>query len=809
MQHVSGKVRVVIIISGEGPLGLPQALWPVGKGTVLEAMLDDLVEQGIGNVVVCCDEKHRAGVTAGTRATQGASVRCIAQGMPRGRGGIIKDAAVEEDAFVVLMHANMIGAPDLSSLVAEHEKTGADLSIVMGGDVTGLGGDGNQIFIASRSALPCIPEMGYCDIKEGLIPTLVQRGMKVRRIEAPAGWGCFGTWREYLGEVLRFVEAKRSSGVELRSSLVVEESSSRVGEKSSQVVKKSSSRVEGGGSRGDEETGTESSRVVEKSSRGGELRSSQGVKESSSQVELHEDREVSSRVEGRSSGEAEKWSSGACGSSRVDGWARVVGEVWIGEGVRIDEEAVIIGPAVIGPNCRIGRGAVVAESVLWEGSTIDDGAAVTECLVDAGAVVGAGVELAGMWCRGIPARRDRAARGQDARATFATRGQDARATLTTHGQDARATLTTHGQDARATSCAGIAAHRDRARTCVGLGRLGKACLAPTNKVMEDVEAVLMKAVQAAAARLSAALGDRISAKAWWWSGAAAVATCFLWAYWNPTVVSLWRLWLRSDEFSSGLLVPFLAVYILWSRWRTLKGVAVRPAVFWGIAAFAAAQAMRFFGLWLMYGSAENLSLVASICALVLLLFGWKVVWRVWPVLAFLLLMLPFPHRVQGWITQPLQRWATSSAVFGLEMLGFEVGRQGNVINLNGTMVAVAEACNGLRMLTAFVVIAALVALVVERRWWEKAIIVASSVPIAFACNTLRLVITAIAFTRLNTEAWEKAFHDFGGLAMMPVALAMVMGLLWLMGQVVVHEEQAAAREPQVVKKGAISTRVDE
>jgi exosortase len=502
----------------------------------------------------------------------------------------------------------------------------------------------------------------------------------------------------------------------------------------------------------------------------------------------------------------------------------------MGEGVRIEEEAVVIGPAVIGPNCRIGRGAVVAESVLWEGSVIEDGAAITECLVDAGAVVGAGVEAAGVWCRGILARRDRAARGQDARATFAARGQDARATFAAHGQDARATFAARGQDARATFAARgqdaratfaargqdaratFAAHGQDARatfaargqdaraTGTSFGHAVVRVKETANKVVEDVETVLMKIWQAAAARLSAALGDRISAKAWWWMGAAAVATCFLWSYWNPTVVSLWRLWLRSDEFSSGLLVPFLAVYILWSRWRTLEGVAVRPAIAWGLAAFAVAQAMRFFGLWLMYGSAENLSLVASICALVLLLFGWKVVWRVWPVLAFLLLMLPFPHRVQGWITQPLQRWATSSAVFGLEMLGFEVGRQGNVIDLNGTMVAVAEACNGLRMLTAFVVIAALVALVVERRWWEKAIIVASSVPIAFACNTLRLVITAIAFTRLNTEAWEKAFHDFGGLAMMPVALAMVMGLLWLMGQVVVREE-GQERLPQVVKKG--------
>ena len=391
---------------------------------------------------------------------------------------------------------------------------------------------------------------------------------------------------------------------------------------------------------------------------------------------------------------------------------------------------------MIGAGCRIGRGAVVTESILWEGSVVEEGAAVTECLVDAGAVVGAGAGVAGRLVTGkVPA-------------------------------------------------------------------LAGTASAELNEVRRgrDIEAVVREHLERAAAKMPRGLKDCVPVKAWWWIGAGAVAACFLWSYWNPTIVSLWGLWMRSDEFSSGLLVPFLAVYILWSRRHGLTEVEIRPAIVWGLAAFAAAQAMRFLGLWLMYGSAENLSLLASICALVLLLFGWGVVWRVWPVLAFLFLMLPFPHRVQGWITVPLQRWATTSAVFGLEMLGFEVERHGNVIDLNGTMVAVAKACNGLRMLTAFVVIAALVALVVERRWWEKAILVASSVPIAFACNTLRLIITAIAFTRINTEAWEKAFHDFGGLAMMPVALGMVMGLLWLMGQMVMGEEQQVRAMPQVVRK---------
>ena len=130
-------------------------------------------------------------------------------------------------------------------------------------------------------------------------------------------------------------------------------------------------------------------------------------------------------------------------------------------------------------------------------------------------------------------------------------------------------------------------------------------------------------------------------------------------------------------------------------------------------------------------------------------------------------------------------------IFGEDQVVTTTAESTNVINLNGTMVAVAEACNGLRMLTAFVVICSLVAMVIKRYWWEKLIIVLSSIPVSLLCNTIRLTVTSIAFTKINSARWEEAFHDFGGLAMMPLAIAIVVLELWLLSNVVVdytHED---------------------
>jgi exosortase len=259
-----------------------------------------------------------------------------------------------------------------------------------------------------------------------------------------------------------------------------------------------------------------------------------------------------------------------------------------------------------------------------------------------------------------------------------------------------------------------------------------------------------------------------------------VLLAFFWSY-RQGLVELWHVWCRSDEYSSGFLVPFLAAYVLWSKRDDITRPRIKPAMA-GALAFGAAQAFRLFGLYYMYGSAERLSIILSIAALVVLLFGWQLFRKVSPVLIFLFLMLPLPNRLQAAVALPLQHLATTSAVFCLETIGYEVLQEGNLIHIGQATIAVSEACNGLRMITAFFVISGLVVLLVKRDWWEKLIVLVSSIPVALLCNTCRLTITSLAFTVLSGEQWEKVFHDFGGYAMMPLALMIVVAELWLLAR---------------------------
>jgi exosortase len=401
---------------------------------------------------------------------------------------------------------------------------------------------------------------------------------------------------------------------------------------------------------------------------------------------------------------------------RVDPGARLYGPLAIAEDAYVAKDAVVIGPSVLDRGTRVDENSVVVSSVLWEGSAVGADCEVRGSIIGHSAVIPAGSIVME---QAIAARETRSYRRAPKR-TVTVKGRADRlsgSSMKSNAGPAAQTLTAWSQ----------------------ISPRGRACII----------------------------------------GGAAILFAFLWSYW-ATLANLWQVWRRSDEYSAGLLVPFLAGYVLWTRRRDLALVPVRPAVFSGIVVFALAQALRGLGMFFMYNSAERLSIILSVTAVTILLLGWTFTRKLAPVLAFLCLMLPWPHRVEAQVSLPLQSWATSSAVYCLQSIGYDAVQDGHLITIGNTQVEVARACNGLRMLTAFLIIAALVVLLVNRSWWEKLIVLASSLPIALFCNTLRLTVTAIFFTLFKNDYIEKVSHAFGGYAMMPLALALVVGEFWLL-----------------------------
>ncbi|MHB1424364.1 MAG: exosortase/archaeosortase family protein [Gemmataceae bacterium] len=277
-------------------------------------------------------------------------------------------------------------------------------------------------------------------------------------------------------------------------------------------------------------------------------------------------------------------------------------------------------------------------------------------------------------------------------------------------------------------------------------------------------------------------------------GAAAVAgllgAACLWAYW-PTLAGLAHIWATDPQYSYGMLVPLLALILLWQRREKLRTVALRPC-WYGVPILALAAAMQAAGAYYYSPWLEQMSLLAALGGLCLSLGGWALIGALALPGAFLLFMVPLPGRFEKLLSGPLQELSTLASTNALQTLGFFAHAEGNVIILRDYELGIVEACSGLRMLMVFLTVSTAVALLIRRSLTQRLLIVASSLPIAVLCNVIRITATGILHETAGHEIAYRVYHDIAGLLMAPMTLAFLALELWLFSRLFVPAEDPAA-----------------
>ena len=262
-----------------------------------------------------------------------------------------------------------------------------------------------------------------------------------------------------------------------------------------------------------------------------------------------------------------------------------------------------------------------------------------------------------------------------------------------------------------------------------------------------------------------------------------LGAALLWAYW-PTLGGLARIWKQDAAYSHGFLVSAVAVVLIWQR----RSLAVTSDSSWprlGLLLIAGSIALRLVGARFYFEWLEWLSLLPCVGGLCLL-FGGALAWRrAWPGVAFLVFMLPLPYRLEVALAGPLQSFATSASTYLLQTCGDPAVAEGNVIIVRDVRVGVAEAFSGLRMLVAFFAVTTATACVIRRPVWERGLVVVSAVPIALACNVARVIGTAMVYQSVRSEVAQQVFHDVVGWLMLPLAVAMVLGELWVLSRLLI------------------------
>jgi exosortase len=175
----------------------------------------------------------------------------------------------------------------------------------------------------------------------------------------------------------------------------------------------------------------------------------------------------------------------------------------------------------------------------------------------------------------------------------------------------------------------------------------------------------------------------------------------------------------------------------------------------------------------------HIGAVLVVLGCVLSILGKNVLFRFFPAVLVLVFLIPVPGMIRQEIALPLQAWLAQIAQVLLEVLGVEVARTGNQLIVNNTPVAIAEACNGLRLVFALILVVYAFAFGLPLRNGVRVLLLLASPLVAMFFNIIRILPTALLYG-YESRPLADTFHDYAGWMMLPITFATLYGLIKLL-----------------------------
>lgn len=243
----------------------------------------------------------------------------------------------------------------------------------------------------------------------------------------------------------------------------------------------------------------------------------------------------------------------------------------------------------------------------------------------------------------------------------------------------------------------------------------------------------------------------------------------------PAWADIVQIALHDEEASHVLLVPMVAVWLFWVRRRRLRSATPR-GTWTGPMLVLLGWFFSWLGFYNAVQAAWHLGAILVLVGCVLSVAGTDILVRFLPVFILLLFLIPVPGLIRQQLSIPLQTATAASTQYVLEFLGTPVERYGNLLRINGVNVAIAEACNGMRMVFTLVLVSYGFAFGTPLRPYVRLIILAGAPLTAIAANVVRLIPTVWIYGHAS-DNFAQHFHDVSGWVMVPVAFFALLSII--------------------------------
>lgn len=264
-------------------------------------------------------------------------------------------------------------------------------------------------------------------------------------------------------------------------------------------------------------------------------------------------------------------------------------------------------------------------------------------------------------------------------------------------------------------------------------------------------------------------------------------TILLLALFGRPLTSLVTHAVRNDLHSYILLVPFISAYLIYVRRDQLPKVyiaspswAIIPFVA-GLVAFAAALRMRTFTPPLSQNDGLTLMALSFICFLTT--GGFLFLGRNWmsaaafPI-AFLLFIVPLPDGAVYYMETGSKLASAEAAALFFNVAAVPVFRAGNVFQLPGIVIEVAQECSGIHSSWVLFIASILAANLCLRSPWRGIVLVALVIPLGILRNGFRIFVIGSLCVHFGPQMIHSPIHRRGGPLFFALSLVPLFLLLW-------------------------------
>ncbi len=256
-----------------------------------------------------------------------------------------------------------------------------------------------------------------------------------------------------------------------------------------------------------------------------------------------------------------------------------------------------------------------------------------------------------------------------------------------------------------------------------------------------------------------------------WSGPFAWATLALIVCFSWPLYQLGRYALGSELYSYILLVPFISLYLVWIKRKTLPAhVAPNRSIGAGLLV---AGALILAGFWATVLSGTKLvpedSLALTTLSFVLF-FGGVCGWFLGPPtlralvfpLGCLLFLVPFPVFLRTGIETFMQHGSAAVAYAMIKAAGTPLFREELIFQLPGITLEVAPQCSGIHSTMALFLTSLLAGYFFLRTPWKRAVLTLFVIPLALLRNGLRIFTIGELCVHISPDMINSYIHHHGG-----------------------------------------------